>query len=210
MLPDRMADRRALSRMRVAASFPVLCLALAAAACSPAASPATSAVPTEAATPGVTAVPTQTSAPSSVAPTAPEATSGTAACTARDLKASHGIVEGAAGSRLTTVVLTDSVECAIDAFPAFGIRDTHGAELVGSVAGGTGRIELNPDVSYQVDVRFANWCGGDPAFPLKLELRIGAEEVEVTGPSFPEQGDMPPCNGSNGPELESGAWEPAP
>ena len=73
-------------------------------------------------------------------------------------------------------------------------------------AGGPGTIELDPNASYQSDVRLANWCAPDPSFPVTLELKIGAEEVAVTGSSFPEQGDMPPCNGDGGPLLEAGAW----
>ncbi len=213
MLRHRMADRRGIAPARAAAPFRALLLMLVAVACSPAASPSPSPapVPTASPTPLATVLPTETAAPPTTLPTATETgSSGTAACTAADLKASHGIVEGAAGSRITSVVLVAAVACSIEAFPAFGVRDAHGAELIGSVAGGTGQIVLDPDKSYQTDVRFANWCAADPAFPLKLELRIGAETVQVTGSSFPEQGDMPPCNGTNGPELDSNGWEQAP
>ena len=141
-----------------------------------------------------------------VLPTAVAATAGAAACTVADLKASHGLVEGAAGSRLTTVVLVAQVACSIDAFPAFGLRDAGGAALVGGTAGGSGTIDLDPNASFQSDVRLGNWCAPDPAFPLELRLKIGADEVAVTGSSFPEQGDMPPCNGDGGPILEAGAW----
>lgn len=91
-----------------------------------------------------------------------------------------------------------------------GLRDANGAELVGSTAGGAGRIDLDPNASYSSEVRFANWCDPDPASPVALVLRIGADEVGVTGSSFPEVGDMPPCNGAGGPRLEAGAWGAAP
>jgi hypothetical protein len=48
---------------------------------------------------------------------------GAPACTPADLKAEHGLVEGAAGSTLTTVLLTTAIACSIDAFPAMGLRD---------------------------------------------------------------------------------------
>ena len=127
-----------------------------------------------------------------------------------DLKASHDLVEGAAGSRLTTVVLVAASSCTVDLVPAMGIRDGGGAELVASTSAGSGRIDLDPDVSYSSEIRFANWCGPEPRYPLSLVVRIGAEEVEVTGSSFPEAGDMPPCNGGGGPVLEAGQWEAAP
>ena len=68
------------------------------------------------------------------------------------------------------------------------------------------RIDLDPGVSYSSNVRFANWCKPDPTFPLVLVIRVGGEEVGVTGSSFPEAGDMPPCNGVGGPRLESEPW----
>jgi hypothetical protein len=170
--------------------------------------------PTPPASPAAVSAPAVTSAPTiepSTAPTVLPTTSGTApagapACAAADLKASHGLVEGAAGSRITSVVLVAKVACAIDAFPAFGLRDANGAVLVGAAAGGPGRIDLDPDITYESSVRMANWCGSDPKFPLTLELEIGGEELAVTGSSFPEEGDMPPCNGGGGPVLEAGAW----
>ncbi len=127
-----------------------------------------------------------------------------------DLKASHDLVEGAAGSRLTTIVLTAATTCSLDLYPALGIRDAAGTELVGSTTTGSGQIDLDPDVTYSSDVRFANWCGPDPRFPLALVIRIGPREVEVTGSSFPDVGDMPPCNGVGGPRLESGPWTATP
>jgi hypothetical protein len=189
--------------MRVAASILAGAAALGLVGCSP----TPSASPTASPTPTFTSAPTlEPSAEPTAPPTTVPTAAAAAACTAADLKASHGLVEGAAGSRLTTVVLVAQVACSIDAYPAFALRDSGGSALVGGTAGGPGTIELDPDASYQSDVRLANWCASDPAFPVKLELKIGAEEVAVTGSSFPEEGDMPPCNGGGGPVLEAGAW----
>lgn len=160
-------------------------------------------------TPAITAVPSLPP-PTTVPATAPTSTAaaGTPACTAADLKASHGLVEGAAGSRITEVVLVTASACSIDTFPTLGIRDAGGAAIVGGIAGGSGRMDLSPDVSYTSEVRIANWCAPDPSFPLTLELRLGAEEKPVTGSSFPEEGDLPPCNSTGAPVLEAGAWTP--
>lgn len=160
-------------------------------------------------TPPLTTAPTL--APATVAPVSaapPTAAAGAPACTAADLKASHGLVEGAAGSRITEVVLVTATACAIDSFPTFGLRDETGAAIVGGTAGGTGSIDIAPDASYTSAVRIANWCTTDPAFPVTLELRIGGEELAVSGSSFPEEGNLPPCNGSGAPILEAGAWTP--
>jgi len=140
----------------------------------------------------------------------PVSTAGTAACDPSDLKVSHGIVEGAAGSRLTEVVLVSASACSIDAYPALGLRDANGQALVGGAATGPGRIDLVPGTPYTSDVRLDNWCLAEPAFPLSLEVEVGGAEITVTGSSFPEQGDMPPCNGPSGPTLEANAWVPTP
>lgn len=171
-------------------------------------SPTPSASPTAAPTATITSAPTTapSAAPTVLPTTAATTAAGAPACTAADLKASHGLVEGAAGSRLTTVVLVAQVACSVDAFPAVGLRDAHDAVLVGAAAGGSGRIDLDPDGSYESAIRFGNWCGADPAFPLTIVLEIAGEEVAVTGSSFPEEGDMPPCNGGAGPVLEASAW----
>jgi hypothetical protein len=208
-----MADRRGSARTRAAAPFLAVVLVLGPVACSATPTAEPTATPLQTSTPGPTV--TELPSPSAVATTAatapgPSAVSAALACTAAELKASHDLVEGAAGSRLTTVLIVAASTCSVDAFPTMGLRDAGGAELVGSVAGGPGRIDLDPNVSYTSGVRLANWCNPEPAFPLSLVVRIGAEEVGVTGSSFPDEGDMPPCNGGGGPVLEAGQWEAAP
>lgn len=206
-----MADRRGSARTRAAVQLfaGVLALGLVACSATPTASPTNEpAVPS---TPTPTVIATESAAPPTEGATpGPSAASGAPACTPSDLKASHDLVEGAAGSRLTTVLIVAASTCSVDAFPAMGLRDANGAELVGSVAGGPGRIDLDPNVSYTSGVRLANWCSPEPAFPLSLVVRIGSEEVGVTGSSFPDEGDMPPCNGGGGPVLEADQWEAAP
>jgi hypothetical protein len=206
-----MLDRRGRHEARIAASHPaarrpsatwVAAVALAALAvgCSP--NPAPTAPATSA---------TPTSSPLATVPEpTPIGTSAAAPCTAADLKASHGLIEGAAGSRLTTVDLVARIACSVDAFPALGLRDADGAILVGAAAGGPGRIDLIGGDAYESNVRVANWCAAEPAFPLALEIIIAGEELQVTGSSFPEEGDLPPCNGGAGPILEGTAWTAAP
>jgi|GEM_PF-3218015 len=203
-----MADHRGNARSRAAAPVLAVMLALGLVACAPTPTVAPTSGPSAGATAEPSLVPTASAAPPSAVVT-PEPTSISAApaCTAADLKASHDLVEGAAGSRLTTVVLVAATACSVDLYPAMGIRDANGSDLVGSTTTGSGRIDLNPDASYSSAIRFANWCNPEPAFPLSLVIRIGADEVGVTGSSFPDQGDLPPCNGGGGPVLEAGPWE---
>ena len=181
-------------------------------ACSSAPSP-TAAPPSP--MPVVTAAPSIAAsvAPPSVAPTpsAPPAetqASGAAQCEPADIKVSHGRVEGAAGSIFTTVQLVAANRCAVDLFPAFGLRDANGAVMVGGVAGGSGRIELTAGAAYESNVRLANWCADEPDFPLTFELIVAGATETVTGGSFPEEGDVPPCNGEEARRiLEASSWE---
>ena len=108
-------------------------------------------------------------------------------------------------------MLSPGIACSVDLFPAFGLRDANGAILVGGAAGGSGRIELDTALTYETNVRLANWCADDPDFPLRFELLLGGAAEEVTGAtSFPEDGDVPPCNGETvGRILEAGPWEAA-
>ena len=173
--------------------------------------------PTPTLVPNVTTGPTigpATDVPVASAPIAttapPPTAAGVAACTAADLKASHGLLEGAAGSVLFEVVLVAATPCSVDAFPTLGIRDSSGRAVVGGVAGGSGRIDLSPASSYSSAVRLSNWCATDPAFPLTLEIRLGAEELAVTGPLFEDSSNLPPCNGEGGADLEAQAWTAGP
>jgi hypothetical protein len=208
-----MADRRGRTSIRAAAPFLAAAVGLAACTSTPSptsvpatASPAVTAAPSTAASLG----PPSVAPPPSAEPAETQA-SGAAECEPADIKASHGRVEGAAGSIFTTVVLSPGFACSIDLYPAFGLRDANGAVLVGGAAGGSGRIDLDPELSYETAVRLANWCADDPVFPLRFELLLGGgASEEVTGGSFPEDGDVPPCNGEGARRvLEASSWEAA-
>ena len=177
--------------------------------CGPA--PATSPV----VTPGVTTPPIgpASAPPVTLAPlptAADTGSAGTPPCEVADLKASHGLVEGAAGSRLTEVVLVSATTCSIDAYPALALRDADGDALLSGPAIGPGGIDLVPGVANISQVRLSNWCAPVPEFPLVLEIIVGGAELPVTGGSFPDDGDVPPCNGDGGPILEGSAWTQQP
>lgn len=193
-------------RHALVAAAGALAVAMLAGACgmtSPTAAP-TTAGPSIAPT-GTTTQPAPETPPPTPSPLPPSVL---APCTAADLKASHGGVEGAAGSQFTEIVLVSAIACSVDHYPSLGLRDANGAALVGGIPAGAGRLDLVAGAAYVSVVRLANWCRDQPtAFPLTLEIRVGAEAVVVTGDPFPAEGETPPCTGEGLPTtLEGGPW----
>jgi hypothetical protein len=179
-------------------------------ACGPA---APSPSPTIAATEAPTSVPASTVAatPSpvpTVVPT-PTAVAGATPCGTADLKASHGLVEGAAGSIITEVVLVADTSCTVETSASLGLQDNSGTTLVTATPAGPGSIELVAGAAYTANVRIANWCKPEPAFPVSLLLWIDDEKLIVSGGSFPQDG-MPGCIGTDGVHLEDTPWVASP
>lgn len=164
----------------------------------PSAAPVGTAAPT-------LATPTQAPTPSPL----PTAAAGVPLCGVADLKASHGISDGAAGSILTEIVLVSDATCAVDSMPSLGLQDSKGSPLVVATTAGPGTIELSGGSAYTSQIRLANWCGADPSFPLALVLWIDSEKLVVTGGSFPQDG-MPGCLADGGVRLEATPWVATP
>ncbi len=197
-----MLDRRGLLSQLVLAATVI--------ACTPTAPSTPSLAPTPSAGPPTNPA---TIAPASLPPlptAADTGSAGTPPCAVADLKASHGLVEGAAGSRLTEIVLVSAATCSIDAYPSLALRDVDGTALLSAPSSGPGGIDLVPGVAHVSQVRLSNWCAPEPDFPLDLEVVIAGAELLVTGGSFPDEGDLPPCNGDGGPILEGSAWTQQP
>lgn len=158
--------------------------------------------------------PAPTLMPPTLAPVAtpsplPTAAAGVPLCGVADLKASHGISDGAAGSIMTEVVLVSDAACTVDSTPSLGLQDSKGSPLVAATVAGSGRIALAGGDAYATQVRLANWCGPDPSFPLALVIWIDSEKLVVSGGSFPEDG-MPGCLGDTGVRLEATPWQAKP
>jgi len=178
-------------------------------ACGPATpSPVPTVADTPSAAPVITAAPTltpPTAVPVSTPSPLPTAAAGVPLCGIADLKASHGISDGAAGSIFTEVVLVSDATCTIDSTPSLGLQDSKGSPLVDATAAGPTAIELTGGDAYATQVRLANWCGPNPSFPLSLVLWIDSEKLVVGGGSFPVDG-MPGCLGGTGVRLEATPW----
>lgn len=176
----------------------------------------------------LTPTPTATSVPSTVSPptAAPTATPadataspeptvidtgspGTPPCAIEDLKASRGITEVDGDDRTTEVILVAAGTCSVNAWPTLLLEDAASTILVAANAGGTGGIDLVPGVAYTSTVRLSNWCLGEPSSPVKIGILQGIGTLLVTGDSFPDDGDLPPCVHQDAdPVLSGTAWEP--
>ena len=186
-------------------------VAVLAAGCGPSTStvaPATS-TPVVPPTEGPTLTPA-TPPPATTAPTTAATLAG-AVCGPSDLKASHGLVDGAAGSVFTQVVLEANSSCTVDATPSVGLQDKNGTAVVPDTAASGGPFQLEAGKAYTSTVRFANWCGSNPAFPVSLIIWIDGDKLVVTGGSFPSDG-MPGCLGAPGSAatLDATPWAVSP
>ena len=161
----------------------------------------------ETATPEPTLVPIESDAPD---PTDSDTGSpGTPPCEIEELKASRGITEVNADERITEVVLVSAGTCSIDAFPTLLLEDAKHRILVAANAAGTGGIDLVPGVAYSTEVRLSNWCLGEPDYPVSIGILHGIGTLSVTGDSFPDEGDLPPCVHEDvDPALSGTGWAP--
>ena len=136
---------------------------------------------------------------------------GTPPCDISALKASRGITEVDADDRTTEVVLVAADTCSVDADPTLLLQDGDGNVLVAASPGGPGGIDLVGGVAYTTLLRLSNWCLGEPAYPVRIGITHAARTLLVTGDSFPDDGDLPPCVHEDAdPVLTGTAWAPAP
>lgn len=136
---------------------------------------------------------------------------GTPPCERAELKASRAITEVDADDRTTEVVLVAAATCSVDAFPELVLRDADGRVLVTAGSAGPGGTDLVGGVAYTSQVRLSNWCLDEPAYPVTIGIVHAAATILVTGDSFPDEGDLPPCVHEDAdPVLSGTAWQPTP
>jgi hypothetical protein len=147
---------------------------------------------------------------------------GVAKCTAGQLRA-VGTFEGAAGSRIGAVVLTNfsDTTCTLRGRPVITLLKsarqpiTSGVTFLRSDAAwqvedrpqpaGWPTVKLHPGAAASVRIRWDNWCPQGRAAPLWHVGIPGSGTVNVNG----FDGDAPPCNGPTMPShVEVGPFEP--
>jgi len=156
--------------------------------------------------PGTTATPARTVRPSPTDVGGPAA----GACRESDVELAHGRVDGAAGSRFTTLTLTvtGAAACRIPAAPTIELIDASGARLVQTApAGPVTMMEVQVGTAVTSNVQLANWCDPPPAEPLSLSLVLDGVSLPVLGGPYPDPGGLPGCNGAGGPTFAATDWQ---
>lgn len=150
----------------------------------------------------------------SESPSAAASSPAVAACQPLDVALSAEPWGGAAGSRGTIVTVTlanGRYPCALGGQAAGVISDANGAVLVSGQSAGAAAVDLEPNTAFTLGVAWSNWCGNDPAAPVRLSLQFEGwtSAVPVTVPSG--SNPVPPCNGAGTPtSLSVTSPEPAP
>ena len=163
--------------------------------------------------------------PSGSAAAAPSATpSGSpeiVACRAADLTGRILSWDGAAGSRIAAVEITNQskVVCLVAGTPGLQLVDAGGRVLLNSAtAGPSGRphvgstdpkFEVAPGGHLRTDVRASNYCGPAPSLPIHIAVTLpagGGQFAATPASGVSSANATPPCNGPNGGLIEMNGW----
>lgn len=161
--------------------------------------------------PGIGSDPSPT-VPASSTPS-PVASSGgdVGGCLAADLNARILAWQGAAGSRIAEVRITNTTArpCLIQGTPGLELVDAGGRVLIDSAAAGPSGephvaatdpvFELAPDGDLGTEVQASNYCGSTPAMPIDIAVRLPAGGGRIV--AKPDAGvssvdAIPPCLGA--------------
>jgi hypothetical protein len=145
------------------------------------------------------------SSPSPVGPTASAPTSSPArsggACQPGDVDARITLWEGAAGSRIADVELTNTgaTPCDLETMAKPQLVSGRGDILIdGSTPRSTAVITLAPGEIVKTLVRASNYCGPAPEPPVSVAFVTSYEALFVATALSPSDTTLPPCNGAPG------------
>ena len=168
----------------------------------------------------VASSPPASTAPSPV-PQASASSGGVIACLAADLEGRILGWQGAAGSRIAEVAITNTAtrSCFVRGTPALQLVDASGRVLIDSAtAGPSGQphvtakdptLELAADAQVRTEVRASNYCGPAPMPPIDIAFTLpsgGGRLIVVPGPGVSSTEAVPPCLGSTGSLIEMNGW----
>jgi hypothetical protein len=159
------------------------------------------------------------SASPSAQPSAPPASAspaGEASCGGNQLAGAITAWEGAAGSRIGTVIVTNNSQdaCRLAGPPGAALIDGSGTVLAASSGpvGGAANLELPAGARAQLLIAVANWCNDPPRPPVSIGLTLPDGTRLVVEPAAGGAFEPPPCNGPGQPasiEVQPEGWTAA-
>ena len=164
------------------------------------------------ATPTATERPTASAAPHAPAtppPTARPTPTPVLACVSSHLRATITAWEGAAGSRIADVTVTNTGPgtCALPEPVGLDLIDGKGAKLMSGPGPSGPATALPAGSSATTLVEASNYCGPDPAPPVRIVFNLGHGEFVTASPASPTDATVPPCNGSTvQPSIQMQPW----
>jgi hypothetical protein len=171
---------------------------------SPSASPSPSATASPSPTPTPSATPKATPKPT-VAPT-------TGACDPAKLAARITMWEGAAGSRIAQIEMTNmgSSPCTVRAMERPQLVDGQGKVLInGAAPGASATLTMAPGGVLKTEIEDSNYCGAAPKAPVTVAFVLNDGRKIVAAPLSPTDVTVPPCNGAGQPaQISMKPWAP--
>ena len=138
-----------------------------------------------------------------MAPT-PTATPKIGACTPAALAAKITLWEGAAGSRIAHVEVTNSGRdaCTLEKLERPQLIDGADRVLIeGTAPTSGGVIDLSPGARATTLVEASNYCGATPVPPVRIAFVMRDGNRFVAAPPTSTDATVPPCNGPGQPAV---------
>lgn len=163
-----------------------------------------------------TSQPSSSPQPASPTPEAtPAAPATLARCSAASLSATSQTWGAAAGSRGTTVTITNtgSVACTLRGNPGASLTDANGGVLATAAeftSASDPTVTVTPGGSVVTSIVWGNWCAAAPAQPIAAGLVVGGVIVAVTPTAAGSQIPVPPCLGTGGTSFSTIIYQAAP
>jgi len=163
--------------------------------------------------PSPTPTPTASATPSPDAPSASPTSPAVLECAAADIQATGGPWGGAAGSRGSDVIVENlgAAACMLPAAATVALVDPAGTVVITNAPAqaGTGP-EVAPAGRVGFSLVLGNWCDQAVNLPLRVQLALAADTVDVGELSVTTIDDLPPCNGPGEPAtLTTTEWQSA-
>jgi len=165
--------------------------------------------PTPTATPTATPSARPTTAPTPKPTPAPPVLG---PCDPKRLAARITLWEGAAGSRIADLELTNtaSSSCFVQAMLRPQLVDGRGSVLIDGVApGASSTLTVTPGGVLKTLVKAANYCGPAPQVPTSVAFVLASGGRIVATPFSQTDATVPPCNGPGLPaDISMKPWAP--